>query len=715
MVMKKLILSVVLAALLVAALSALVLAQDVDKLKYPPLNPLQIPDVKKVTLDNGLRLYFIEDKSLPLFRASVRINCGSHLDPPDKIGLAEVTGSVLRTGGTQKWSGDEIDEMLEAVGASVETYIGLEDGGVSVNVLSDYTNLGLEVLADILRNPVFEEDKIELEKVLQRTNIARRNDVPQSIATREFFKVIYGPNSVFARQTEYATINSITREDLVDFHKKYVSPDKIQIGIWGDYDETKLVAKIKELFGDWPKGATTVPPLPTVDYQFENKVYYAEKTDVTQTNIIMGHIGGRVTDDDYAARIVMNNILGGGLGNRMFNAVRSKEGLAYGASATYTADISHPGYFYAYVGTKSETTAKAIRESIKVIKSMQTDPPTEEEMSRGKNAYLNSFVFNFDTKGEVVNRLMTYDFFGLPKDFLQQTKDKVEKVTSADVVAAAKKNLRPDAVRIVVVGKGQDFEMPLDQLALGVVETLNISIPSGETKAELAITPENLEKGKKVLTEAVSAHGGLANFKKVNSIKSKGTFTVIVPQGEFPMPVDMVRVFPDKSREEATMMGQKIVNVRNGTNGWKTAQTGEIVAMSEDELVKENKDDLRNTIRIFQQSDTPIYRAVYDGAGEVDGTPVDFIVLLDKSDENICRLAFDAKTHKLVSKYYWGNSATGEGNIQEKFDNFTTVDGILVPLTTIRHLDGKKCDYTEMSEFKVNAQIPQDVFSKPSN
>ena len=705
-----------LTALLVSAMSMLTAAQDVNKLKYPPLNPLQIPTVKKITLDNGLRLYLVEDKSLPLFNASVRINCGSHLEPGDKIGLAEVTGAVLRTGGTKQWSGDEIDEMLEAVGASVETYIGLENGGASVNVLSEYTDLGLDVLADILRNPVFEQDKIDLEKVQQRAGISRRNDDPQQIASREFYKVIYGPNSVYARQTEYATIGAITRDDLVKFHKDYVSPDRIQLGVWGDFDETKLVAKINQLFGDWPKGTTTVPALPSVDYKFINTVNYVEKNDVTQSNILMGHIGGRVTDDDYAARIVMNNILGGGFGNRMLNAVRSKEGLAYGASATYTANIAYPGYFYTYVGTKSETTAKAIQEALKVIKGMQTDPPTDEEMARGKNAYLNSFVFNFDTKGEVVNRMMTYDFHGLPEDFLQRTKEAVEKVTAADVITAAKKNLRPDALQIVVVGKGKEFEMPLDQLGLGDVTAVDITIPSGEEKAELEVTPENLEKGKKVLSQAVSAHGGLASFKKVNSIKSKGIYTVIVPQGEFAVPVDVVRVFPDKSREEATMMGQKMLSIRNGSSGWRTGPSGELVSMSEEDLVDENKDDLRNMIRIFQQSDSPVYQPVYDGTGEIDAAPVEFIALLDNKGETICRMAFNTGTHKLVSKSYWGKTAMGEeGNIQEKFDNFTTVDGILVPLKTVRELDGKKCDFTEMTEFKVNTQISAENFAKPSN
>ena len=689
-------------------------AQDVSQIKYPKLNPLEIPNVKKIELDNGLRLYLSQDKSLPIFRASVRINIGSYLEPADKIGLADITSSVLRTGGTKKWSGDEIDEMLEAVGASVETSMGLATGTARINVLSEYTFLGLEVLAEVLRYPVFEQDKIDLEIVQQRSAIARRNDEALPLAIREFRKVIYGPKSVYARQSEYATINAISRDDLVAFHKKYFTPDNIQIGIWGDFDEKKIVKKIKKLFGDWSRGTVEIPKLPKVDYKFVRQVNYVEKNDVTQTNILLGHIGGLVTDEDYADRIVMNNILGGGFGNRMFNTIRSKEGLAYGTSATYTANIAYPGFFYGYVGTKSETTAKAIKEVIKVIKSMQTDPPTEEEMDRAKNAYLNSFVFNFDTKGEVVTRMMSYDYHGLPEDFLQQTKEKVEQVTAEDVVAAAMKNLRPDALQVVVVGKGEEFDMPLEELALGPVQTIDITIPSGEEKTELAITPENLEKGKNVLTEAAEAHGGLANFKKVSSLHTKGTLTIITPQGEMAIPFEELKAFPDKTRQEISLMGRTMLIIRNGSSGWHTGPTGELVPFSEEEILEENIDAMRNTIQMFQQIDSPEIQFVFDGSGEVDGSPVDFVVMLDKSGNSICRLAFDSKTHKLAAKSFWGTTMVGEGNIEERYAEFTQVEGILIPFKTFRNLDGKKCDYTEISEFNLNANVSADQFEKPT-
>jgi len=453
-------------------------AQDVTKLSYPQLNKLEIPKVEKITLKNGIRLYILEDGSLPILEASVRVNCGSYLEPADKVGLAEICGEVMRTGGTSKWSGDKIDEMLEGVGASVETSIGMSSGNASVNALSEHTDLVLEILSEILRRPAFNEDKIELAKVGRRSNISRRNDDPSDIGSREFRKIIYGPESVFARHTEYATINTITRNDLVDFHKKYYHPENVQIALWGDFKRKDIVDKIKNYFGDWQRGDMKVPPPPKVDYKFESKVHYIFKGDVNQSNIYLGHIGGLIADDDYADRIVMNNVLGGGFGSRLFNTVRSKEGLAYTAIGFYTSNFNYPGVFYNYAATKSKSTCKAIIEIIKQIKGIQTDPPTVDEMHFGKDGYLNSFVFNFDTKAKVVNRMMNYDFYGMPEDFLQKEKEKVEGVTPEAVVKAAQRNLHPENLHVLVVGRQEDFDMPLSELGLGPVETIDITIPA---------------------------------------------------------------------------------------------------------------------------------------------------------------------------------------------------------------------------------------------
>jgi len=687
-------------------------AQDVSKLKFPKLNKLKIPKVEKITLNNGLRLYLLEDKSLPVIDASVRINYGSYLEPADKVGLAEICGTVIRTGGTSKWSGDKIDELLEGVGGSVETSIGLTSGRARVNILSEYTDLGLDVLSQVLRHPIFDQDKIDLAKVQERSAISRRNDDPQQITSREFKKIIYGPNSVYARTIEYATIDNITRDNLIAFHDKYFQPQNIQIAIWGDFDKKDIVKKIKQYFGDWKKGNVTVPPLPKVDYKYKEQVYYVDKKDVNQTNIAMGHIGGYVTDADYPARIVMNNILGGSFGSRLFNSVRSREGLAYAVSGVYTANIKYPGVFYGFASTKSETTVKTIKEMIKEIKKMQIDPPTKDEMKLGKDSYLNSFVFKFDTKAKVINRLMDYDFNGLPEDFLFKVKEGIEKVTAQDVIDAAKKNIHPDKFNILVVGNGQDFDMPLDQMGLGLVDTIDITIPSGKKEKKLSITPDNLKKGKALLAKAIVTAGGLENFKKVKSISLLSVFTLSTPQGDFPINIQSINLFPDKSRNVMSMMGQKMYQIRNGNTGWVTGKMGKISPMTEDDIKKSDKEMARNTIIIFQQIDNPPYRAVYNGSGEENKIPVEYVSIIDKDGKALCRLGID-KNGQLISKFYWGSTPMGEGNITETFSDFKDVEGIKVPMTVVKSVEGKKIGKLTISEFHINADIPPNAFAKP--
>lgn len=450
---------------------------DVTKLEYPKLSTLEVPQVTRADLENGLRLYLVEDHELPIFRMSVDIHCGAYLEPAGKLGLVSVLGEVLRTGGTSRWTGDELDELLEGIGGSVETYGGMTTCGAGIRVLSEHTDLGLEVLAEILRRPLFGDDKIELAKVGERSAIARRNDEPRRIGNREFAKLIYGAESPYARHPEYITIEAITRDDLVSFHQTYFRPENVQMAVWGDFSETVVLEKIRQLFGDWERGTAPVPPPPKVEYTYKQKVYFVEKPDVNQSQVLIGHIGGLMTDPDYADRIVMNTIMGGGFGSRMVDAVRSREGLAYTARSVYGSDLDYPGTFYNYAATKSQSTGKAIQEMIAVIKSMQTAPPTADELTQGKDSYLNSYVFRFDTRAEVVNRIMEYDYYGLPDDFLQQVKTRIENVTADDVVAAAQKYLHPDALKLLVVGKSEDLDIPLDSLGLGPVEAIDVTIP----------------------------------------------------------------------------------------------------------------------------------------------------------------------------------------------------------------------------------------------
>jgi predicted Zn-dependent peptidase len=450
-------------------------ARNHTKLKYPKLQDVQVPQVERVTLANGMRLFLLEDHELPLVSISVRIRTGSAYEPADKIGLASITGEVMRTGGTTTKTGDELDEELESIAASVETGIGLNSGSASMSVLKQDLDTGLAILADVLRNPAFAQDKIELAKMQQRSMISRRNDDVGEIAGREFGKLIYGPQSVYARQEEYATIDNISRDDLVTFHKEFYGPNNAMLAVWGDFDTRQMIEKIEKAFEAWEKVDLDLPKVPQVQYEFRKTVNVVRKDDVNQSNVYLGHIGGLMSDPDYFALIVMNRILGGGFTGRLFKNVRSREGLAYSVFGAYSANYDYPGEFYVGCQTKSQSTVYAIRAMIKEVQKMQEAEVTDQELALAKDSFLNSFVFNFDTKGEIVNRLMTYEYFGYPADFLQKTKQNVEKVTKADVLRVAKKHLQPDKVQILAVGRPDDFDEPLS--ALGPVSEIDITIP----------------------------------------------------------------------------------------------------------------------------------------------------------------------------------------------------------------------------------------------
>ena len=467
----------VLAVLLFAAVSFTGFAVDVDSLVYPELNPVRIPELREEVLDNGLRLYLLEDKSLPIIQASVRIHGGSYLDPTDKFGRAYLTGTLLRTGGTQKWTSDELDELLEGIGASVETNIDIVAGSLSLFMLSSYTDLAIEVMAEVLRRPRFDENRFKQAMIGYRSSIARRNDSPTSIGSREFDKIIYGPASVYARHTEYKTLDAISIGDLKEFHGMVFNPENIQVSIWGDIDADRIVELIKKHFADWPKGKKPLAAFPGVDYEFVSSVAYVNQPEASQSNVYIGHLGGRYSDPDNPHRIVMNNILGSGFSSRLFKEIRSKAGLAYSVWGHYGANMSYPGIFYNYVATKSDTTAKVIRMVIDEVRKLQNEPPTAGELKLAKDLYINTFVFNFDCMSKILSRIVFYDFFGLPRDHLNKEREMVEATTAEDVVAVAKKYLKPDAMRILVVGNIKGLDEPLDKLGFGDPVEIDITIP----------------------------------------------------------------------------------------------------------------------------------------------------------------------------------------------------------------------------------------------
>ena len=449
--------------------------ERVEDLTYPPLPEIQIPKPIRIMLDNGMVVLLMEDHELPLVRVSATIRTGSRLEPVEKIGLADLTGTVMRSGGTKSRSGDALDDYLEGKAASIETGIGKNSGTASMSSLKEDFPEVLKVFGDIVRHPAFDPEKLAIAKNQVMANIARQNDNPDGIVSREFTKLIYGKDSPYAWTSTYTTIQSITRADLLGWHQKYFRPNRIILGLVGDFLTEEAVALVTQVFGDWNPAAEQDDPATPFQTTPSPRVFYVEKNDMTQAKIIMGHLGLKRDHPDYYPIVIANQILSGSFGARLFSNVRSQKGLAYDVHGGVGFGWDHPGSASLSMSTKTETTGPGIDALIEEAQKMVTDPPTEAEVNDAKTSILNSFVFSIDSPRKVLVKYITYEYYGYPSDWLERFRNGIEQVTVDQVREAVGKHLQPQRFAILIVGPREGTKTALARYES--VTELDITIP----------------------------------------------------------------------------------------------------------------------------------------------------------------------------------------------------------------------------------------------
>lgn len=452
-------------------------AKPYEELEFPPLGEIQIPAYERYELDNGMVVYMLEDHDLPLVSGSATFRTGDYLVESAQAGLAEITGQAMRLGGTTNHSPDELSEMLEQRAASVETSIGDTSGSASFSSLTEDLPTVFDLFADVIRQPAFDEEQLSL--ILGRTagGIARRNDAPGDIVSREFNKLIYGEQSPYARMVEYANLDNISRDDVVNFYETTLRPENTILGIVGDFDPAEMKAMIAERLGDWEcacadKAALPAPPQGT---QQQAGLFVVDQPQLTQSYINIGHIGGELSNEYHAKMSVLNEVLNG-FGGRLFNEIRSRQGLAYSVYAFWSPRYDHNGIFIGAGQTRSEATVPFIQAMYQELEKIRTEPITEEELAFAKDSVLNSFVFNFQTPSQTLSRFMRYEYYGYPADFVFQYRDGVENATVEEVLAAAQANLKPEQLITIVVGNTSDINPSLSTLGAEVTP-LDVTIP----------------------------------------------------------------------------------------------------------------------------------------------------------------------------------------------------------------------------------------------
>lgn len=669
---------------------------------FPELHKVIMPDVQNVTLKNGMRIYLVEDHQYPTIDMRAMVRTGSIYEPAEKLGLASITGIVLRTGGTETKKGDEIDKMLETMGASVETGINQSSGYVYMSILKEDVDKGMDILADILMHPAFVQEKIDLAKVQHRSGISRRNDNIWQITNREFNSLIYGKSNPYARYPEYVTIDNITRDDISAFYSRYFHPNNIVFAIWGDFDTKNMQKKIEERFEKWTSVKTNFTEKPKVDYQFKYTINFIQKSDVNQSHIQMGHIGGYLNDPDYPALVIMNQILSM---DRMFKVLRTKEGLTYAPWGYYGAEYDHPGVFNCGTQTKSQTTVYAIKLMLNEVKRITEEPVTDEELQRAKDSYLNSFVFNFDSKSKVVRRLMTYAYFDYPLDFIDRLKESIEKVTKDDILRVAKSHLHPDELQILVVGNKNDFDEPLS--TLGNVNEIDITIPSPPAETSPDVTTESLSKGKDFFNKSMEALGGLEALKKIQNAWMKLNITQTTDMGDIDLASEVLIVYPYKVHQSITTpMGEmKVVCI--GNKGWMITAQGKMPI--QETMLKQLRNNLmRDPVHFFtNQKDQQI-----QFIGEKSFESKNSIDLLVSCKDGSFHLFLDPQTYLPAGVSYQSINQQGPINVEETWSDYRNIGDIKLPFKTIATSEEKKISEVNILEIKHNVEADSKLFEE---
>ena len=447
------------------------LPQNPDELDFPELSFNPRP-VETVNLENGIRLFLLEDNELPLVQMTALVGSGSILTPKEKVGFEDLFGATWRSGGAGVRSAHELDEFLDYLAINMSASMGPYSSQVDMSLRSQDLAEGVSVLADMLIQPNFTKERLELARIKSQEKVRRQNDNPSSISSRLLMEALY-PDNYLGYSATQDSLASISREDLVDFHQKYFAPNNVWLAVSGDFDKNQLLQELQRGFGSWKAKdipEQTIPDLSTTD---SGKIKAVNK-DLTQTTIVVGDLGVTKDHPDQYAVPVMNYILGGGgFNSRMMREIRSNRGLAYSAYSYFQIGRRLPGPFVAGTETKNESVVEVLSLIRQIMKELQDRPVGGEELQLAKDSLINSFVFGFENSHSVVTRQMTLTFFEYPEDYLENYRANISKVTLEDVQRVARNFIDLSRQKIVLVGnltglseKIESFGLPVETVSL---------------------------------------------------------------------------------------------------------------------------------------------------------------------------------------------------------------------------------------------------------
>ena len=467
-----------LVALLVAAMAGTAAAQKPDRARPPAIGPapsLKLPAIQKQKLSNGLAVWIVEHHEVPLAQVNLIVRSGSAADPIGKFGVGSLAAAMLDEGAGSRSSLDLAD-ALEFLGANLTTTSSFDYSAVRLSVPVSKLDAALPLMADVSLRPTFPASELDRLRKERLTSLLQARDNPGALIQLAFPRVIYGPTHRYGTSANGLppAIEALTVADLQAFYRAHYRPDNATLLVVGDVTPATMLPALEKIFGAWRSDgiAALVAEVPNAPQLKSRQVHIIDKPEAAQTQIRIGWVGVPRSTPDYAALQVLNTILGGSFTSRLNQNLRERNGYAYGASSFFDMRLS-AGPFLAAANVQTDKTGDAVKEFFNELNAILTPVPAEE-LTKAKNYVALGFPSEFETTGDLAQKLEELVVYNLPDATFTNFVAAVSTVTAADLQRLAARYIQPDKMAVVVVGDRRVIEGPIRQLNLGPVNIIPI-------------------------------------------------------------------------------------------------------------------------------------------------------------------------------------------------------------------------------------------------
>ena len=714
-----------------------------------PAHEVRFPPYEIRTLGNGMRVVAVLHHEQPAVSIRLLVGAGSAQDPKGKGGVANLMASLLDQGTTTR-TAQQIADQIDFIGGDLGTGAATDLSFVNAIVMKDSFQTGMDLIADIARNPAFDPEEIARQKDQILSSLRVNADDPGYIADVVFDRLVYGfhPYGLPGTGTE-DSLSSLTREDLQAFHRQYFAPNNMILAIVGDVTGDEAFAAAERVFGSWPRG--TVAQTPPIDPPpSARRIVIVDKPDAVQTSIRVGQLAIPRKHPEYLTWDLTVKILGGEGANRLHQVLRSQYGLTYGAEANAEAR-KDAGDFVAETDTRTDSTGQALRLMVDEFSRLARERVGQRELSDAQAYLAGSFPLTIESPDQIATQVLNVLFYDLPISEIGSFRERVLAVTPEDIQRVARQYVRPDRLAIVLVGNARAFASQLIELGLGPYEVipadqLDLMAPNFRrdrrappTQRRGRITPnvdarrvayspasavQNAPKAPNssnapnvpndpndLLKRVVAAKGGLEALKSIRTVVVDADMTVMTPRGPTIIPTKTYVVYPDKFRVDATFGGQQTIQAYNSGTAWVKDPAG----------VSAAPPAMRNDFAATVRRDTfPLLIAAAEGKvtarqlpEEGSGGAVLKVLEVSGSGLEPVRLYID-REYRIVRQTYTTPGPDGRpSKAEELFSDYRKVNGIDVPFRASVLRDGQKILDRTLKSVTFNTNVDLSLFQQP--